>query len=154
MRAILIACAISLSAGTATAGNWSYAAHSRLTAIGIDWDTVRVTSPYRAGWIVFANYDRVGQGVTAYDYALQRVSINCDAETLAVYSVVTYRLDTPTPVTNGPSDGRYEAVVPDTLGSGILAAMCGAEPTEPGIGNASEFVQMIRDVVNDPTSDE
>lgn len=154
MRAVFWGLTLCMAATPAAAGNWSYATHSDSTAVGIDWDSVRVTGASRSAWTLFAQYERVGQGAAAFDYALQRITVNCDAETMAIHSVVKYRLDDSHPVDNVTNITRFDAVIPDTIGSGITAAICGAEPTEAGVGNAAEFAAMVRRIINEPASDE
>lgn len=142
--ALALGLAVSLLASTATAGRWALASYSDNLAIGIDWDSIRATGSVRSAWTTWVESQTHETGGPRYDYALKRVSVNCDAETITTYSRVAYLIDKSEPVANFTDPyPSANAAVPDTIGAAMLATLCGDGP-DGGIDTANEFAKTAR----------
>ena len=121
------------------------ASNSDRAAIGVDWQTVRRTGSTRTAWTAWVQDETREADGHSFDYTLRRVSVNCDAETITSYSMVSYLIGASEPINSKTESYPTASVaVPETIGAGLVESLCGDPPAE-GIDTASEFAQLIRD---------
>lgn len=146
----LVGCAVmalTMIAGSASAGDWRLTSVNESGAVGVDMATARGENIRRVwGTALFPETNAGG-----VDYVLMRFQIDCAAETMAQTSVAAYsaagvqidRFDLPT---------APKAVVPDTGESSILDAVCFnkfVSPDDVGWEDVRELLGDYRAVKDD-----
>lgn len=137
------------TASPAAAGDWRWVSSSDTDTVGIDFASVRIgpalygrPSTTKLVWTVWVPKRDLPRGTRDWDYRVQRLTIDCSAETISSGNTIYYALTSTSPTDSSTGTSTASPIVPDTLGSALADAACGEAPAGEGLSTAGDFAAL------------
>lgn len=144
MRVIALATLLALSAGTANAGDWRWVGQNEDVTLGYDRQTLSIEGQLRTAWVVTVYpVERAIMG-HAIDYRVDKRVFDCRARTQALRFISGYKLAGGTHEFAESMVAPPIEIVPDTIGDGLLIAICSADDAQAGERTSRDFAVGVR----------